>query len=315
MKIMIEFWGENRSLGMGEIRGILEGEREKYNIVEEDFPIVIIELDNWKILKRAGLLRRISKHIDSSEKIPKISLELDDFAVRARRYFSLRDISTKKIEEDLGRIISGKVNLKEPKNIVRVGVAKRIHVGIELYQFRRKNFEVRKAKNFPISYPITMHPRFIRAMINLARVKKGDRIIDPFCGIGTVLIEAGLMDMIPFGSDLSEKMIKASEINLNKFGINAKLKRCDIGEIEGKYDAVVTDPPYGRSSSTMGENLKNLYERAFKKFSEISDKVSVVLPNEEGIRTGKKYFEHFEFYPQRVHKSLTRYFTFFSNEH
>ena len=312
MKIMLEFWGDNVSLAMGEIKGILEGEKEKYEVVEEDFPIVIVDLEDWRVLKRAGLLRRIARHIKSSEEIPEIDLELDNFAVRARRYFGLRKISTKKIEEEIGKRISGRVNLEKPENIVRVAVTKRIHVGIELYDFKNENFEERKARNYPISYPITMHPRFIRAMINLARVKKEDKIIDPFCGIGTILIEAGLMNLIPFGSDISDRMIKACKVNLKKFGIEAKLGRYDISEIRGKYDAVITDPPYGRSSSTGGENIKTLYRRAFKKFSDITDKVSIVLPNPESVEIGKEYFDYYEFHLQRVHKSLTRYFAFFS---
>ena len=194
---------------------------------------------------------------------------------------------------------------------MRVAIAKRIHVGIELYDSRREDFEGRKAKNLPISYPITMHPRLVRAMINIARIKKGDRIIDPFCGIGTVLLEAGLMGMHPYGSDISERMLRACKLNLSAYGINAELKICDVGDIDGKYDAVITDPPYGRSSSTAGEGIKGLYKRAFNKFSKITDRVSIVLPAMEFIEIGKEYFDYYEFYPQRVHKSLTRYFTFF----
>ncbi len=311
MRVMLELWGEYPELAMAETRGILVGEGISYSIVEKDFPVVILETKEWEPLKRGGLLRRISQHISTSMDIPEINLQLDDFAVRARRYMGLRDISAAMLEREIGRRIKGRVNLSFPKHVVRVAIARKIHVGIELYNTSSESFESRRAKNLPVSYPITMHPRLARAMVNLARVPRGARILDPFCGTGSILIEAGLLGMRIYGSDIDERMIEASRINLRKFGLKAELESKDVGEIEGKYDAIVTDPPYGKSSSTRGEDVYQLYERAFKKFQEISSKVVISLPDQRSIKIGEKYFDLVEMYPLRVHKSLTRYFSYF----
>ncbi len=312
--ILLEFWGEHHLFSISEIIGILEGEGLRYEIVEDDFPVLVLSVDNWAPLKRAGFLRYISEHVVSSDSIPEINLELENFAVRSRVYFGLRDLKGNYVEREIGKMIRGKVNLDNPEKIVRAPVAKRIHVGVELYDFKNENFEGRKSSSMPISYPITMHPRYTRALINLARVKRGAKILDPFCGTGTILLEGSLMGMDMHGSDLDERMLRASETNLKKFGVRVNLTRRDVGEIEGNYDAIVTDPPYGRSSSSMGEKLNELYERALKRFSDVTDKVSIVLPESRAVEIGKKYFNLREMFPVRVHKSLTRYYCFFERD-
>ncbi len=308
MKIIAEIWGEKIDLAIGEINGICEGEEVKCIIINVEYPVAIIETDNYTPLKRAGLLRRISKHIYSGKSIPNLGIKLEDYVIRVRKNKNWKE---REIIKSLARGIEGKVNLENPKNIIRVYAGKNLHIGMELYDFAEQSFESRRAKNFPISYPITMHPRLARAMINLARVKKGARILDPFCGTGSILIEGAIIGMKMYGSDIDERMLKASQTNLRSFGLDALLQKRDVGEIEGSYDAIVTDPPYGRSSSSMGEEIYKLYDRAFKKFSEVTSNIVIALPDERAIKIGEKYFGLKEVYPYRVHKSLTRYFSYF----
>ncbi len=308
MKLIAEIWGEKTDFAIGEINGICEGEELNCKIINVDYPVVILEAEDYIPIKRAGLLRRLSKFIYSGSNIPELGIELEDYAIRVRKNGNWKE---REIIKSLARDIEGNVNLENPRNIVRVYAGKNLHVGLELYDFAEQSFESRRAKNLPISYPITMHPRLARAMINLARVKKGARILDPFCGTGSILIEGALIGMKMHGSDIDERMLKASQTNLKRFGLEAILEKKDVGEIEGYYGAIVTDPPYGRSSSSMGEGIYKLYDRAFKKFSEVTSKVVIALPDEKSIKIGERYFELREFYPYRVHKSLTRYFLYF----
>ncbi len=308
MRIIAEIWGEHIDFALNELRGIMEGEEQKYAIQDVDYPAIILETEDIEVLKRAGLLRRFSQHLYSGEKIPHLEVELQEYAIRVRK----RGVwSEREIIKELARGIKGSVNLRTPRSIIRVYAGKKIHVGIEIYDFSEESFEARRAKNLPVSYPITMHPRLARAMVNLARIPRGARILDPFCGTGSILIEGGLIGMRIYGSDIDERMIEASRINLRKFGLRAELESRDVGEIEGKYDAIITDPPYGKSSSTRGENVYQLYGRAFKKFREIAPRVVISLPDERAIKIGEKYFNLVEVYPLRVHKSLTRYFSYF----
>lgn len=58
-------------------------------------------------------------------------------------------------------------------------------------------------------------PKLAQIMLNLAKVKPGETVLDPFCGTGVVLQEAALMRCKIYGSDISEKMVTYSKLNLN----------------------------------------------------------------------------------------------------
>ncbi len=313
MRVLVEHWGEHREFSLGELRGILDGENMPYKIVEDDFPVRVLELEEWSSLRRAGFVRYISAHIFSDTAIPHVNIDMDNFAVRARKYRG-SGLSATAVERELGKRIKGRVNLSSPEHVLRVALTTKIHAGVLLHDFSQERYGERTPTSMPVSYPITMHPRYSRALINLARVKRGDRILDPFCGTGAMLIEAALMGFRVEGSDVDARMIRATRTNMKRFGVRAALHQRDVAEIDGSYDAIVTDPPYGRSSSSRGESIWALYDRAFKVFSEHTDRVAIVLPDVRGIEIGKKYFSLVEEFPVRVHKSLTRHYCFFQRE-
>lgn len=61
-----------------------------------------------------------------------------------------------------------------------------------------------------------MPPKLARMMINLSRDENGqlpDKIYDPFCGMGTVLLEGLDLGLKIAGSDLSRKMVEATKKN------------------------------------------------------------------------------------------------------
>lgn len=59
-------------------------------------------------------------------------------------------------------------------------------------------------------------PKLAQILINLCGpLKPGARLLDPFCGTGVLLQEAYLMGYEPYGTDLSERMVRASEKNLS----------------------------------------------------------------------------------------------------
>lgn len=59
-------------------------------------------------------------------------------------------------------------------------------------------------------------PKLARIMVNLARVKDGETILDPFCGNGTVLMEGALITKAKriIGSDIEERQSASSLKNL-----------------------------------------------------------------------------------------------------
>jgi tRNA G10 N-methylase Trm11 len=56
-------------------------------------------------------------------------------------------------------------------------------------------------------------PKLAQMMLNMSGITKG-RVLDPFCGTGVVLQEALLNGLDAYGTDLSEKMVEYSKVNL-----------------------------------------------------------------------------------------------------
>jgi len=121
-------------------------------------------------------------------------------------------------------------------------------------------------QNKPCVHPSSLVPTLAKVLINLSRVKEGETLYDPFCGVGGILIEAGLMGINVLGSDINKNFIECAKRNLEYYGIkNYKLKVCDARELcFDNFDVIVADPPYGRYSKVYGE-IKSLYKGFLEK--------------------------------------------------
>ena len=118
-------------------------------------------------------------------------------------------------------------------------------------------------------------PKLAQIMVNLANIEKGKTILDPFCGIGTILQEALLNDYKVVGSDANENQVENSEENLKwlsqKYILDYpdfKIFQSDIKNITRKInpnsiDAIVTESTLGpvyKKLPTMKELKKNFEE-------------------------------------------------------
>lgn len=77
-------------------------------------------------------------------------------------------------------------------------------------------------------------PKLARIMVNLARVKDGETILDPFCGNGTVLMEGALITKAQhiIGSDIEERQSASSLKNLEWLVEHQILTADDAGRTE-----------------------------------------------------------------------------------
>ncbi|MGQ9587414.1 MAG: DNA methyltransferase [Thermoplasmata archaeon] len=219
--------------------------------------------------------------------------------------------TTRKVGAIVGR--SAGVDLQRPKSEIRVVYSKKVHMGRLLGSVARSAFEKRKNRYLPFTYPASLHPKFARALVNLTRVPTPGKLLDPFCGTGAIVAEGAIVGLDAIGSDFSERMIEGAGRNLSHLGLSAELHVCDVGDIAsviGRTDGIATDPPYGRSTSTRGEGISRLYERALVAFAEVLDSgsmVAMVVP-ETGLLRGASEFELEESHKLWVHRSLTRHF-------
>ncbi|MBI2126652.1 MAG: hypothetical protein HYU02_04985, partial [Thaumarchaeota archaeon] len=93
----------------------------------------------------------------------------------------------------------------------------------------------------PVQNPlISLPPRVARILINLTGLNRGETLLDPFCGTGTILMEAVAMGINVIGLDKSVRRMKDTLQNLNWFRErNAIAKRVSFSVRHG--DAVELD--------------------------------------------------------------------------
>ncbi|WP_245599951.1 TRM11 family SAM-dependent methyltransferase [Paenibacillus harenae] len=107
-----------------------------------------------------------------------------------------------------------------------------------------------KHRNKPQNYSTALPTRAARAIVNLAAGSEteGIRLIDPCCGMGTVLIEAMSMGFDIEGIDLNPLAVRGARVNLAHFGYPDRVKLGDMRRAEGAYDAAIVDMPYNLCS-------------------------------------------------------------------
>jgi len=142
-------------------------------------------------------------------------------------------------------------------------------------------------------------PKLAQIMINLANTDKAKTILDPFCGSGTILTEAILMNYKNLiGSDISPKAIADSQTNLDwikqKFSlkaINCQLINLDATKLNQKLKSnsvgtIITEPYLGPQRGQIKiketvQELTNLYEKSLETFYnllEVKGKIIMIWP-------------------------------------
>ena len=312
MDIVLHLSMEHPELPKAEVSAVLEGEGIGYKFSEDYMQIGLliatIDSDNADFINRLALTKSAGELVHIGDNLPEIAsmvsekISEESFAVRSE---------SKTIEEELGRLIwekGHKVDLITPDTKILCFKEDGRYV-IAIDTPLTKEFEKRKPKRKPFFHPTGMNPKLARLMVNLGRVKAGDVIFDPFCGTGSILIEAGLMDMKVKGLDINSKIVEGCKENLKFYGLRGSIRVGDILDItsHGRVDAIVTDPPYGRSSFVTDRNLKNLYRGFISSAAEILSEgkyLVMSLPNE--FRAESDEFDIIEKYSWYVHRSLTR---------
>jgi len=140
----------------------------------------------------------------------------------------------------------------------------RVIVGKPVYIPDTASFQQRKPTRRPFFRSIALTPEFSRLLVNLARVKEGEVLLDPFAGTGSILIEAGLMGIRGIGVDLDRVLVKGMKVNIEHYNLKATslVLWGDSRElVYANVDGVATDPPYGRSASTHGASVVEVYRR------------------------------------------------------
>ena len=120
-------------------------------------------------------------------------------------------------------------------------------------------------------HPTIMNSFLARVMCNLGGVMPEKVVIDPFCGCGGILSEVSLIGAKAIGMDLNWTLLKGAGINLSEVSdYSSCLMQGDAHSIPiGVCDCIITDPPYGRASSTRGSISTMLVDSLLCQTSEL----------------------------------------------
>lgn len=216
-----------------------------------------------------------------------------------------------------------KVDLDNPDTQIDLFFIKNRVLCCLLIKKIENDFDERKSHLRPKPSPVSLHPKLARAMVNLTGAGKNDIILDPFCGSGGILLEAGLMGFKAIGYDINKKMVWKSMVNLKHYKIKGyELKIKDFFKINKKYDYIITDLPYGLNTNIMQkiritknnkkemkDYLNQFYSKVTKKLEKLLIKKAIIIfPSyinyKKLLKKSKlKIKNEFSSY---VHSSLTR---------
>ena len=335
MKLMFELSKEHARLPGAEVLASLKAEQIDPILISSNEDVLIVEAN-----PSDTAIRRLAERLAFSFVIDELLFScpamVDEILQTAKKHplpdegsLAIRcknrssHIRSAQLIDRLGDIYTKNrtVDLTNPDLEVRVIVTKDIaYLGIKKTEIATSHFHQRRGHLRPFLSPITLHPKIARALVNLSQLKKHHILLDPFCGTGGILLEAGLLGARIIGSDIEQKMIEGSQKNLEFYHLKGYQLYCtDIGGIQryvSSVDAIATDFPYARATTTKGEQLMQLYTRAFETISQVlrkNGRAVVGLSSKEVCSLGEKYLTVVDTYPIKSHRSLTRYFVVYKN--
>lgn len=137
-------------------------------------------------------------------------------------------------------------------------------------------------------------PKLAQIILNLSQAKIGDKVWDPFCGGGVVLMEGVLKHWTMWGSDIEKDRLRDAQQNLawlqNKYGVDCQVRlfHHDAGEpLKGRLpDAIACEgylgPPQRehfkmKRQQNLIRILNTLYTRLFTALREVEFRGPVVI--------------------------------------
>jgi len=335
--------GEHASLPAAEVEAILESSGVEFNAPTQSYRLLTLNapLGALKAVSERSLMydwcglslgeceadeKQIERFV-RSQPIGQLARDAQCFAVRSVRLGGVnKSVRRVDLESKVGSIVkdmvpSLEVRLQDPDlTFACVLYEDRFLLGVSGYSKPSGLIAPRRPRKRPIFHPSTMPPKIARCMVNLARAVPGATFADPFSGVGGIVIEAAVIGCRVLALDANLRMLRGARRNLKYFELPAEGFLNADARFLPPYalDAVATDPPYGRGSSTMGKKVTTLVSEfiegakgSLKKDAHICISAPVEIDVEGYAR--RAGFVLKERHLARVHRSLTRQFVVMQN--
>ncbi|MFB6085167.1 MAG: methyltransferase domain-containing protein [Halorientalis sp.] len=246
-------------------------------------------------------------------------------AVRARDVRGLAGVDTQDAERELGAVLVDRgfdVDLDDPDHELRAVFSEDTCALGWLVEESVRDFGDRRPTDRPFFQPGSMDPLLARGLANVAGAGPDATILDPMCGTGGGLIEAGLVGADVLGVDAQSKMVRGAAENLDHFlapdrspaGLPAPgdwhTLRGDATALplpDDAVDGVVFDAPYGRQSKIANQPLDALVSGALAEARRVASRAVVVGDRSWDAAARDAGWTVDERFQRRVHRSLTRH--------
>uniref|UniRef100_A0A7C4JMD8 tRNA (guanine(10)-N(2))-dimethyltransferase n=1 Tax=Staphylothermus marinus TaxID=2280 RepID=A0A7C4JMD8_STAMA len=261
--------GDNEEIGFGEARALLSIYSGNYRFLNCYTSICIFQHQEQiyeKVIRRSSFIKEagiVDEIIDLYDADPNyIKNIIGDNTVKVRVIKGTCSVDRiKELLRELFRLkrIYGKTGFYEK---VLYCSENKLIIGYNPLSIDSKELDRRKPSLRPFFRSIALKPSIARLLINLARIREGEVLLDPFAGTGSIPIEAGLLGLRYIAVELDEELVRGMKINLEHYGVfnNGLVVHGDSTELSySVVDGIATDPPYGRSTKTFGSKVIRIY--------------------------------------------------------
>lgn len=307
MQKYIFILGRDPELSRKELFAYCESRNLKYEILEGSDIALILSMNNInaeKMIEDLGGIQKIALIVESFDNLytgtknkvryamSQYGEEEEDLKNELKAYFKKEGIKAtiKKSHHQEQDYLTP----SEAQNVVEI-IQYKGNVAKTLAVFNPKHHKFRDTKR-PAQRPLhTISIRLAKILINLSGAKPGDTVLDPFCGIGTVVQEAMVMGMDAIGADNDKFCIEASKKNLEfiKAHYNChssyRLIETDARQLTRfitRVDCVATEPylgpfikdyPSEQKAKGVARNLLPLYQETIQTLRKITKKNIVFI--------------------------------------
>jgi 16S rRNA G966 N2-methylase RsmD len=229
------------------------------------------------------------------------------------RAFDLTPHSTAPDPEAFLRGVDSTVDLATPEYELTLVRGEEDFLAVSSPGTMRQGWSLRRPRSRAYFHPSAIFPKMARALFNLSRCREGEVFLDPFAGTGSIPIEASLVGARVLALDQSHRMVKGALSNMKHFHqdwlgvLRVDSTRPPLAQV----DAVATDMPYGRASSTGGSRPAEIIDRLLPALARITRPGSFLVlmhPHDVEVK-GATDFSVVEEHDLYVHKLLTRTIT------
>jgi 23S rRNA G2445 N2-methylase RlmL len=149
----------------------------------------------------------------------------------------------------------------------------------------------------------SLKPPIAAALCMLVDTRKGQKIVDNFCGSGTILCEAKLQGLEPYGGDIDEESVDCARINMRSLSpetsVNIRVLNASSTNWPDKYfDFAISNYPWGKQVAL--DRVVKLYSESISEYARIlKDHGSIVLLGTNPDLIGKHLRKNFPHYVVR----------------